>query len=72
MLHHLYVQVAEEEQNKKKDINVFNLRVHNILTINGRLAVDGEMLRDWPIEQRMDMLTGMIWLDQTMLKRVVS
>lgn len=47
------------------------VRMRNILTQRCRLHVDGEMIKDFPLEQRLDIIAGMLWLDYSVLQKLI-
>jgi len=51
--------------------SAFGKRLRHVLTVRARLHVDGELTRDFPAQQRLDLLTGMLWLDQTHFQVII-
>lgn len=47
------------------------IRMRNILTQRCRLHVKGEMIKNFPLEQRLDIIAGMLWLDYSFLQKII-
>ena len=45
--------------------------MRNILTQRCRLHIKGEMIKDFPLEQRLDIIAGMLWLDYSYLQKII-
>lgn len=47
------------------------VRLRNILTLRCNLAPDGEYVREFPIQERLDLISGMIWLDYSFCLKTI-
>lgn len=47
------------------------VRLRNILTLRCNLAPDGEYVREFPIQERLDLISGMIWLDYSFCLKMI-
>jgi|AntAceMinimDraft_5_1070358.scaffolds.fasta_scaffold40517_2 hypothetical protein len=47
------------------------VRMRNILTQRCRLHIKGDMIKEFPLEQRLDIIAGMLWLDYSYLQKII-
>lgn len=47
------------------------VRMRNVLTQRCRLHIEGVMIKEFPLEQRLDIIAGMLWLDYSYLQQII-